>query len=43
MTERGVKAMELFLAAFAGGLAGTGLMDVAELVMKRYRITSASA
>ena len=32
--------MELFFAAFVGGLLGTGLMDIAELVLKRLRITS---
>ena len=32
--------MALFFAAFVGGLAGTGLMDVAESLLERFRITS---
>ncbi len=32
--------MELFFWAFVGGLAGTGLMDIAESLMERFRITS---
>ncbi len=32
--------MELFSAAFVGGLVGTGMMDIAEILMERFRITS---
>ena len=32
--------MGLFFSAFVGGLAGTGLMDIAESLMERFRITS---
>jgi hypothetical protein len=32
--------MGLFFSAFVGGLLGTGFMDVAELVLKRLRVTS---
>lgn len=32
--------MGLFFSAFVGGLLGTGFMDIAELVLKRLRITS---
>jgi hypothetical protein len=32
--------MGLFFSAFIGGLLGTGFMDIAELVLKRLRITS---
>jgi hypothetical protein len=34
--------MELFFSAFIGGLVGTGLMDIAEVMMERFRITSGS-
>jgi hypothetical protein len=32
--------MALFLSAFFGGLLGTGFMDIAELLLKRLRVTS---
>jgi hypothetical protein len=32
--------MGLLVSAFVGGLLGTGLMDIAELVLKRLSITS---
>jgi hypothetical protein len=32
--------MGLFFSAFVGGLLGTGFMDIAELVLKRLRVTS---
>ena len=32
--------MGLFFSTFVGGLLGTGLMDIAELVLKRLGITS---
>jgi hypothetical protein len=32
--------MRLFVSAFAGGLVGTALMDIAEILMERFRITS---
>ena len=34
--------MKLFFSAFVGGLVGTGLMDVAEIMMERLRLTSGS-
>lgn len=34
--------MWLFFSAFVGGLVGTGLMDVAESIMQRSKLTSAS-
>ncbi len=34
--------MGLFFSAFVGGLAGTGLMDIVESLMKRFGITSGS-
>lgn len=34
--------MWLFVSAFVGGLVGTGLMDVAEILMQRSKLTSAS-
>ena len=34
--------MVFFLSAFVGGLLGTGLMDVAEILMERVRVTSGS-
>jgi hypothetical protein len=34
--------MELFFSAFVGGLLGTGLMDVAEILLKRFSVTSGS-
>jgi hypothetical protein len=34
--------MELFFPAFVGGLLGTGLMDIAEVLMERLRLTSRS-
>ena len=34
--------MRLFFSAFIGGLVGTGFMDVAELLMRRWRVTSGS-
>ena len=34
--------MEVFFSAFVGGLLGTGLMDVAEALMERVRVTSGS-
>lgn len=34
--------MGLFFSAFVGGLIGTGLMDIAEIMMERFRITSGS-
>ena len=34
--------MGLFLSAFVGGLLGTGLMDIAEILMERFRLTSGS-
>jgi hypothetical protein len=34
--------MALFISAFIGGLVGTGLMDIAEIVMARLRLTSGS-
>jgi hypothetical protein len=34
--------MELFYSAFVGGLIGTGLMDIAEILMERFRFTSGS-
>jgi hypothetical protein len=35
--------MGLFFAAFVGGLAGTGLMDIVESLLERFGITSRSA
>ncbi len=32
--------MGLFVSAFVGGLVGTGLMDIAEILMERFKITS---
>ena len=32
--------MILFFSAFIGGLLGTGLMDIAEVLLKRLRLTS---
>ena len=34
--------MGLFFSAFVGGLLGTGLMDIAENLMERFRLTSGS-
>jgi hypothetical protein len=34
--------MGLFFSAFVGGLLGTGLMDIAEVLMDRLRLTSGS-
>ena len=34
--------MGLFFSAFVGGLLGTGFMDIAELLMRRLRVTSGS-
>lgn len=34
--------MELFSSAFVGGLVGTGLMDLAEILMERFGLTSGS-
>ena len=34
--------MGLFFSAFGGGLLGTGLMDIAEVLMDRLRLTSGS-
>jgi hypothetical protein len=34
--------MGLFFSAFVGGLMGTGLMDIAEMLMERFRLTSGS-
>ena len=34
--------MGLFFSAFVGGLVGPGLMDIAEILMERFRITSGS-
>jgi len=34
--------MGVFFSAFVGGLLGTGLMDIAEVLMKRWRLTSSS-
>ena len=33
--------MGLFVSAFVGGLAGTGLMDIVESLMERIGITRA--
>ncbi len=30
----------LLFSAFVGGLVGTGLMDIAEILMERFRITT---
>jgi hypothetical protein len=32
--------MGLFFSAFVGGLVGAGLMDIAEILMERFRIMS---
>ena len=32
--------MVLIISAFVGGLLGTGLMDIAEVLLKRLRLTS---
>ena len=32
--------MGLFFSAFVGGLVGTGLMDIAEILLERFKITS---
>lgn len=32
--------MVMFLSAFVGGLLGTGLMDIAEVLLQRLRLTS---
>ncbi len=32
--------MALLFSAFVGGLVGTGLMDIAEILMERFRITT---
>lgn len=32
--------MALFFSAFVGGLLGTGLMDIAEVLLKQLRLTS---
>ena len=34
--------MGLFFSAFVGGLLGTGLMDIAEVLMERLKLTSGS-
>ena len=34
--------MGLFFSAFLGGLLGTGLMDIAEVLMGRLKLTSGS-
>lgn len=34
--------MEPFFWAFVGGLVGTGLMDIAEILLERFRITGGS-
>lgn len=34
--------MGLFFSAFVGGLVGTGFMDIAELLLERFRLTSGS-
>ena len=34
--------MGLFFSAFVGGLVGTGFMDLSEILMERFRITSRS-
>ena len=34
--------MLVFFSAFAGGLLGTGLMDTAEILMGRLKLTSGS-
>jgi hypothetical protein len=34
--------MLLFFSAFVGGLLGTSLMDIAEIVMGRLKLTSGS-
>jgi hypothetical protein len=34
--------MELLFSAFVGGLVGTGLMDIVEILMARLRLTNGS-
>ena len=34
--------MSLFFSAFVGGLMGTGLMDIAEILMEWLKLTSGS-
>ena len=34
------ETMALFFAAFVGGLVGTGLMDIAEIVMEGFKVTT---